>query len=131
MPDSIFLLRDGELVSMTEEGYVTEAHLQDLLARYPQLLSGEKVDPKSPRRWLLVLREAGIPDAQDSGNRWAVDHLFLDQDGVPTLVEVKRSTDSRIRREVVGQMLDYAAGDQLYASVEGIGLRCACSAGTA
>lgn len=27
----------------------------------------------------------------------------------PTLVEVKRSTDTRIRREVVGQMLDYAA----------------------
>jgi hypothetical protein len=33
----------------------------------------------------------------------------LDQEGVPTLVEVKRSTDTRIRREVVGQMLDYAA----------------------
>ncbi len=115
MPDSIFLLRDDdELVSMTEEGYVSEDHLQDLLARYPQLLSGEQVDPKSPRRWLLILREAGIPDAHDSGNRWAVDHLFLDQDGVPTLVEVKRSTDSRIRREVVGQMLDYAANAIVY-----------------
>ncbi len=115
MPDSIFLLRDDdELVSMTEEGYVTEDHLQDLLARYPQLLSGEQVDPRSPRRWLLILREAGIPDAHDRGNRWAVDHLFLDQDGVPTLVEVKRSTDSRIRREVVGQMLDYAANAVVY-----------------
>jgi hypothetical protein len=28
---------------------------------------------------------------------------------VPTLLEVKRSSDTRIRREVVGQMLDYAA----------------------
>ena len=28
---------------------------------------------------------------------------------MPTLVEVKRSSDGRIRREVVGQMLDYAA----------------------
>ncbi|MBK9978490.1 MAG: hypothetical protein IPP20_11280 [Gemmatimonadetes bacterium] len=35
--------------------------------------------------------------------------MFLDQDAVPTLVEVKRSSDTRIRREVVGQMLDYAA----------------------
>jgi len=47
-----------------------------------------------------------------------VDHLFLDQDAVPTIVEVKRSTDTRIRREVVGQMLDYAANAVLYWPVE-------------
>lgn len=35
--------------------------------------------------------------------------MFLDQDAVPTLVEVKRSENTQIRREVVGQMLDYAA----------------------
>jgi hypothetical protein len=33
---------------------------------------------------------------------------------VPTLVEVKRATDTRIRREVVGQMLDYAANAARY-----------------
>jgi hypothetical protein len=33
---------------------------------------------------------------------------------VPTLVEVKRSDDTRIRREVVGQMLDYAANGVVY-----------------
>jgi hypothetical protein len=33
---------------------------------------------------------------------------------VPTLIEVKRSTDTRIRREVVGQMLDYAANAVAY-----------------
>jgi hypothetical protein len=33
---------------------------------------------------------------------------------VPTLVEVKRSEDTRIRREVVGQMLDYAANGVVY-----------------
>ena len=42
-------------------------------------------------------------------DRWSVDHLFIDQDAVPTIVEVKRASDTRIRREVVGQMLDYAA----------------------
>jgi hypothetical protein len=35
--------------------------------------------------------------------------VYLDQDGMPTLVEVKRSSDTRLRREVVGQLLDYAA----------------------
>ena len=57
---------------------------------------------------LLVKCEIGIADDLDRGDRWSLDHLFIDQDGVPTLVEVKRSTDRRIRREVVGQMLDYA-----------------------
>ena len=43
------------------------------------------------------------------GNRWALDHLLIDQDAIPTLVEVKRSENSEIRRAIVGQMLDYAA----------------------
>jgi hypothetical protein len=38
-----------------------------------------------------------------------LDHLYIDQDAIPTFLEVKRGTDTRIRREVVGQMLDYAA----------------------
>jgi len=38
----------------------------------------------------------------------------LDQDAIPTIVEVKRSTDTRIRREVVGQMLGYAANAVVY-----------------
>jgi hypothetical protein len=50
----------------------------------------------------------------------SLDHLFVDQDGIPTLVEVKRSTDTRIRREVVGQMLDYAANAVAYWPVETI-----------
>lgn len=33
---------------------------------------------------------------------------------MPTFVEVKRSSDTRIRREVVGQMLDYAANAKVY-----------------
>jgi hypothetical protein len=40
--------------------------------------------------------------------------LFIDQEAVPTLVEVKRSEDTRIRRQVVGQMLDYAANGVVY-----------------
>src|SRR5579872_6928509 len=51
---------------------------------------------------------------------WSLDHLFIDQDGIPTLVEVKRGTDTRIRREVVGQMLDYAANAVVYWPVESI-----------
>ena len=116
---AIFVLKgDDELVEMRQEGYLLEAHLQDLLAKYPSLLAGDGVNPTAPRRWLLVRKEAGLADREDGGARWALDHLFLDQDAVPTLVEVKRSTDTRIRREVVGQMLDYAANAVVYLPIE-------------
>src|SRR5262249_30776823 len=52
--------------------------------------------------------------------RRSLDHLYLDQDAIPTLVEVKRSQDTRIRREVVGQMLDYASNAVVYWPVEEI-----------
>ena len=38
-----------------------------------------------------------------------MDHLIVDQDAVPTLVEVKRGANPEIRRAIVGQMLEYAA----------------------
>ena len=56
----------------------------------------------------------GVPGSEGGGAVWSVDHLFLDADGVPVIVEVKRSSDTRIRREVVGQMLDYAANGVRY-----------------
>ncbi len=115
MSGRIFLL-DGDrtLRPMAEQPYDSEDLLQALLADYPDLLAGDQIDDLDPRRWLLIRREFGVPDAEDAGNRWSVDHLFLDQDGVPTLVEVKRSSDTRIRREVVGQILDYAAHAAAY-----------------
>jgi hypothetical protein len=114
---------DGELVEMNERGYDTEALLQGYLAHHPDLLAGDQIDSSAPRRWLLVAREAPLASEEDGAGRWAVDHLFLDQDAVPTIVEVKRSTDTRIRREVVGQMLDYAANGVSYWSVDGLRAR--------
>ena len=61
-----------------------------------------------------------VPGEQDGAGRWSLDHLFLDQEAIPTLVEVKRSSDTRIRREVIGQMLDYAANAVAYWPVEEI-----------
>lgn len=99
---------------MEKSGYLSEDHLQRLLASYPDLIPGDGIDTTSPRRWLLIAREVGVPREESGGSFWALDHLFLDQDGVPTLVEVKRGDDTRLRREVVGQMLDYAANGVAY-----------------
>ena len=118
---AIFLLHDDEtLTEMREQPYESEALLQRLLAQHPALLPGELINRDSPRRWLLVRREAGVPSAENKADRWSMDHLFLDQEGVPTIVEVKRGSDTRIRREVVGQMLDYAANAVLYWPVDRI-----------
>jgi len=114
MSGGIFLLSGETLIEMREQAYDSEDLLQRWLAKYPDLLAGGDQLAGSPRRWLLVKREAGIPDREAGGTRWSLDHLFIDQEAVPTLVEVKRSDDTRIRREVVGQMLDYAANGVVY-----------------
>jgi hypothetical protein len=106
---SIFLENNGNLIEMKEAKWDAEERLQELLAKYPNLLAGDQMNELAPREWLFVSREFGIPGEVDAGDRWSLDHLFLDQDAIPTLVEVKRGTDTRIRREVVGQMLDYAS----------------------
>ncbi|WP_420640989.1 hypothetical protein [Candidatus Leptofilum sp.] len=121
MSGKIYLIQeDDSLLEMAQRPYDREDILQTLLAKYPDLLAGEQVNPEKPRRWLLVSREIGIPNEESGPEHWSLDHLFLDQDGIPTLVEVKRSSDNRIRREVVGQMLDYAANAVVYWPIETI-----------
>lgn len=115
MSGIIYLIQDGDrLIRMEQTDYAREEDFQQLLQEFPELLAGEQIDGGDPRRWLFVAREAGIPSEVEGTNRWALDHLFLDQDAIPTLVEVKRKSDTRLRREVVGQMLDYAANAVIY-----------------
>ena len=117
--DRIYVVdADERLHPLVRSTYASEDLLQTLLERYPDLLAGDEMRGEVPRRWVLVSRETGVPGEAGGANRWSLDHLFLDQDGIPTLVEVKRSTDTRIRREVVGQMLDYAANAVVYWPVE-------------
>ena len=110
MPEELYLQGDdGSLESLKPMPFRDEEELQSLIARFPVLLGGEQMQPEDPRRWLLVGREMGLPEATAVGDRWSVDLLFVDQDGIPTLVEVKRGENSEIRRKVVGQILEYAA----------------------
>ena len=112
----IFLINSGEttLTPMVETAFEKEDILQVLIEQYPELIPGDQINPDNPRRWLLVKREMGIPKEEMGNDHWSLDHLLLDQDGIPTFVECKRSTDTRSRREVVAQMLDYAANGTTY-----------------
>jgi hypothetical protein len=118
---NIFLIQGDESLSpMREEPYQSEDILQSLLEKHPELLAGDRLGTGDEARWLLVSREMAVPSEDEGGGRWFLDHLFLDPDAIPTLVEVKRSSDTRIRREVVGQMLDYAANATLHWPIETI-----------
>lgn len=118
MPNVFLVHGDEEVVPMGEADFENEDTLQRLLAKCPDLLPGELITPSDPRRWLLVARELGIPIEEGGSDNFSLDHLLLDQDGIPTFVEVKRASDTRIRREVVAQMLDYAANATSYSSAE-------------
>jgi hypothetical protein len=116
MNSTMFMIdASNGLTALSQAHYDSEDLFQTLLADHPALLAAAG-GPTG--RLLLVRREAPVPEAQDGPGRWSLDHLFLDGDGVPVLVEVKRATDTRARREVVAQMLDYAANGVAYWPVD-------------
>jgi hypothetical protein len=104
--DAIFLAVGEQLTPLRKADYNSEAVLQQVLAQFPELVAGVGTAGESAKL-LLVRREMPVAAADSVG--LSLDHLFLDQSGVPVLVEVKRASDTRARREVVAQMLDYAA----------------------
>ena len=110
MPERIYTTaKAGSLEALEETPFSSEDELQALIAEHPELIDGEQIRPGDPRRWILIKREKGIAESAGGGALWAVDHLIVDQDAVPTLVEVKRGSNSEVRRTIVGQLLEYAA----------------------
>jgi len=95
-----------------------DVELQRLLENNPDLLAGEQISPEDPRRWLLIKREMEVPDPTSGSSRWSIDLLFVDQDGILTFVECKRYEDTRARREVIAQVLEYAANARRYWTAE-------------
>jgi len=73
MSGGIYLIQDDDkLVEMNERGYDNEDLLQELLAKYPNLLAGDQIDDAAPRRWLLVSREMSLASEEDEAGRWSV-----------------------------------------------------------
>jgi hypothetical protein len=97
---------DGSLSRMKPGAPANEDRMQELVAQYPELIGDSDGEP------LLIRREHPVSDGVDS--RWSLDHLFVTRNAVPVLVELRRAADTRLRREVVGQLLDYAANSVAY-----------------
>jgi hypothetical protein len=85
-------------------GKSLEDALQAFFENYPQLIPGKQIDPgnENPPRFVLLRREMPI-------SSWSLDHLFVDQRGILTLVETKLFENPDLRRVVVGQLIEYAA----------------------
>lgn len=99
---------NGELTAMSPSAPLNEDLMQALVGKHPELITDDDGD------LLLIRREQPIADSSEANGRWSLDHLFVTKTGVPVLVELKRAVDTRLRREVVGQMLDYAANATAY-----------------
>ena len=103
MSEKIYILADGgEPEPLTEQPFDAEATLRDLVGKHPELLAGDQMQQSDPLRWILIKPEMPVKG-------WAVDLLLIDQEARPTLVEVKKGSNNEVRRQIVGQMLDYAA----------------------
>ena len=96
------LLIDGknskviDKVKFTEEG-----KLQDYLEEYPSLIPlAEIVEGASDL--LCIGREVGAGPG-------SVDLLFIDKDGLLTVVETKLAKNPEARRTVIGQIIEYAS----------------------
>jgi hypothetical protein len=121
MGGGIYLIQDDDrLLEMMEQPYDSEDQLQDLLITYPNLIAGDQIDRATPRKWLLISREVTLSSAEETAVQWSLDHLFIDQDAIPTLVDVRRTPNAHIRQKVIGQTIDYAANAVVYWPIDSI-----------
>jgi hypothetical protein len=109
--EEIFLLNEENMEAMPERpmregllGTKLEDALQRLLEKHPEVIPGKQIvsPDQDPPRFFLLRREMPV-----SG--WSLDHLFVDQNGILTLVEAKLFQNPESRRDVIGQIVEYAA----------------------
>lgn len=94
------VLRRVPLGSGASSGGVDEATLQDLLFQFPQALPISTIDPAYAPA-VPICRELALPAGY-------ADALYVNHLGRLTLAEFKLWRNPQARREVIGQILDYA-----------------------
>ena len=94
------VLRRVSLGAGPSSGGVDEATLQDLLFRFPQTLPVANIDPAYAGA-IPVCKELTLPSGY-------ADALYVNHLGRLTLAEFKLWRNPQARREVIGQILDYA-----------------------
>src|SRR6476661_3039503 len=87
-------------VSQSATGGTLEDDIQSLIHAHPSILPIEEIDPIF-KDAVPVCRELETPAGP-------IDNLLITPSGLPVLVECKLWRNADARREVVGQILDYA-----------------------
>ncbi len=118
MSQAIYRLNDRKKAEpIGTVDYETEHELQYIIQQTPDLLLREQ-DAKDDNHLHLVKRELPLQGAYIGDSTLSLDHFMVDNNAIPVLVEVKKVSNPQSRREVVGQMLDYAARLSQYDSME-------------
>lgn len=86
---------DGTWHPPLSSGYDNEASLQEIIAANPSLIPG--------------VTDSAVACCEFQSGVGPADVVILDADGSLTIVECKLLANSQIRREVTGQVLDYAS----------------------
>lgn len=97
----ILVIEGDKVTPLDKTKFTEEGKLQDYLEKYPSLIPlGEIVVGASDL--LCIGREV-------SAGPGTIDLLFIDKDGLLTVVETKLAKNPEARRTVVGQIIEYAS----------------------
>jgi len=95
------LIQDEHGVRELEEGYATEEELQTFLRDHAELIPVDEIELGTPPL-LCIGWEVSVASGSE-------DLLYVDENGLLTVVETKLKKNQDARRAVVGQILEYAS----------------------
>ena len=97
----ILVIEGDKATTLDEIEFIEEGKLQDYLEEYPNVIPlSEIVEGASDL--VCIGREVGA----GSGS---IDLLCIDKDGLLTIIETKLRKNREARREVIGQIVEYAS----------------------
>ena len=97
----ILLIDGGRVTPLSETEFTGEGKLQDYLEKYPTLIPlADIVEGASDL--ICIGREVAAGPG-------SIDLLCIDKDGLLTVVETKLRRNREARREVIGQIIEYAS----------------------
>ena len=104
------LVQDKQGVRALEPGFADEKELQTFLRENSDLMPTDEIEVGTPPL-LCIGWEVGVA----SGSQ---DLLYIDETGLLTIVETKLKKNPEARREVVGQILEYASDASAWTASE-------------
>jgi len=97
----ILVIEDGKAIPIDKSKFTEEGKLQDYLENYTSLIPLSDISEDAPDL-ICIGREVGAGPG-------AIDLLCIDKDGVLTIIETKLRKNRESRREVIGQVIEYAS----------------------